>query len=155
MNRLKLNKMARVLCRGTLLILTVAFVAIAGGKQPATTQSSDQLQARWQAISIGQKAVPRGLQVFWTFGKDEITVTDNEGNEISRNKYSVDLTTKPPTFTRKVAGEKDDIGWIRFKENELQILLTTNTGKPPKSWDDGILLVFRPAPSSTQPASDR
>lgn len=98
--------------------------------------------------------MPRGLELFWTFGKDEITVTDNEGKEVTRDKYSVDLTTNPPTFTMKVAGEKDRIGWIRFKGSELQIVLTMLTGKPPKSWDDGMLLVFRPAPSSTQPASD-
>lgn len=138
-----------------LVTVVTAIIRAADPQQPATTQSADQLRGRWQVISIGQKAVPRGLEVFSTFGKDEITVTDNEGNEVSRNKYSVDLTAKPSTFTMKAPGEKDRIGWIRFKGSELQIALTMNTGKPPKSWDNGMLLVFRPAPSSTQPARDR
>jgi|GEM_PF-5520088 len=154
MNYLATNRIAKTFPVALLLLLIVSMIAMAGRNQPSTTQSAYPLRGRWQAISIGQKAMPRGLELFWTFGKDEITVTDNEGKEVTRDKYSVDLTTNPPTFTMKVAGEKDRIGWIRFKGSELQIVLTMLTGKPPKSWDDGMLLVFRPAPSSTQPASD-
>jgi hypothetical protein len=135
--------MAKILFAFLLLVATVNICAEERKSAP-TTQPANPLLGRWEVVSVRQKRIPRELAIFWTVDDDHITVTDRQGERISRNAYRIDRSKDPPHFVMKVTGEKDRIGWFRLKDKELQLLLTVNTGKPPNSWEDGMLMVLRP-----------
>jgi hypothetical protein len=117
-------------------------------RSPATTRAANPLVGRWelQLRSPDGKPLPRNLALFWIVDATHVKVRDKDGEEISRNPYTIDASKEPPELIMKVEGEPDRIGWYRFEKQQLQILLTVNTGRPPKSWKDGRVMVFRPAP---------
>jgi hypothetical protein len=129
------------------LLLLGTVVAIAEDRKAvAITKPVNQLLGRWQVVSIGEKVVPYEFTPFWIIDDKHVTVNDRAGEQISQNPYTIDKSKEPPRLVMKVDGEKDRIGWYRFKDKDLQILLTINTGEPPKSWDDGSVMVLRSAP---------
>lgn len=131
----------------TALLLLGALAACAEDrKAPSATKPVNQLLGRWQVVSVGDKVVPHEFIPFWIIDDKHITVTDGAGEQISQNAYTLDYSKEPPQLVMKVDGEKDRIGWYRLKEKDLQILFTINTGEPPKSWDDGSVMVLRRAP---------
>jgi hypothetical protein len=143
----RLNEMGRVTRIFASLALCVALVAQAKEERsPATTRAANPLVGRWemQLRSPDGRPLPRDLAIFWVVDATHVTVKDKDGQEISRNPYTIDTSKEPPELVLKVAGEAR-IGWYRFEKQELQILLSLNTGRPPKSWKDGHVMVFRPA----------
>jgi len=132
----------------TVLLLAGTLVARAEDRKPAaTTKPARPLLGRWEVVSIGKKQVPHEFTPIWTIDNEHVTVTDRAGAQISRNAYTIDRSKGPPQLVMKVEGEKDRIGWYRLNDKELQLLLTINTGNPPKSWDDGSIIVLRPVPT--------
>ncbi len=140
------------------LVLMLAALAVRAEERrpPASTGPTNPLIGRWEVVSIGKRQIARALTPIWGVDASHITVTDREGEPISRNSYSIDRSKEPPELVMKVAGEKDRIGWFRFAGDDLQLLMTINTGEPPTSWEDGNVLVLRRAPkkSTFQPTTD-
>jgi hypothetical protein len=117
--------------------------------------SRPSLLGRWQVVH--EKPLPPNLELFWTFDETHVTVTDRAGEEMSRNPYSVDEAARPPKLVMRVAGEKDRVGWFRTSVaaapttaaspgEEVELALSVNTGLPPRSWDDGRVVLRRVAP---------
>jgi uncharacterized protein (TIGR03067 family) len=128
------------------LLLLGTFVAHAEERNAATTTKPvSELLGRWRVISISGKPLPPDLTPIWIVDDKHITVTDRAGQEISRSPYIIDRSKEPTQLVMKVDGEKDRIGWYRFKDGKLEILLTVNTGEPPKSWEGGSVMVLSPA----------
>lgn len=129
------------------LILVTVLVAQATEGPPATTRAANPLVGRWelQLRSPDNKSLRSDLAVFWVVDAAHITVRDKNGEVISRSPYTIDTSREPPELVMKIEGEPDRIGWYRFEKQELQLLLTVNTGRPPKSWNDGRVMMFRPA----------
>ena len=49
------------------------------------------------------------------------------------------------TIVMKLKGERDRIGWVEVKDSWMRLLFTVNTGRPPKSWEDGKAMILRRA----------
>lgn len=111
------------------------------GKPHITTQPA-ALVGRWTVVRVGDKVPP--LSLIWTIDDKAITVTDQKGNRISQNAYTIDKSKNPPEFVMKVDGEKDRVGRFRFVDDHLQIVMTIGTGEAPKSWEDGSSVLFEP-----------
>jgi hypothetical protein len=115
-------------------------------RQQATTAPANPLIGRWEGVSIGDKVIPEHLRPFWIFSRDNITVTNGDGERLSRNRYSLEQDKSPRTITISVEGEGDRIGWFEIKERELRLLFTAIPGGPPQSWDEGPVMILRWAP---------
>lgn len=83
--------------------------------------------------------------LYWVIDSKNITVVDKDGKEVSRLPYSLRLDQSPPLLVVQVKGEGDRVGWFKVTGAELRLVVTGMTGKPPKSWEDGTVMIFRRA----------
>ncbi|HEX4794489.1 MAG TPA: hypothetical protein VH370_11885 [Humisphaera sp.] len=146
--------MALLANRYILLALLLVHGVVARGQQTQpTTNRTNPLIGKWETFTIAGKNLPEEFNLIWTIDDKYITVTDKTGDQITRDAYTISMDASPHTILMKIDGEKDRIGWFEIKDKKLRIILTINTGKPPKSWNDGTVIIFRSISSSSGAAT--
>lgn len=121
------------------LILTLPCIAA------AAEESAAAIIGRWSMIGFTDKPIDTTkFQIEWEFTRDEIIVRDRErGEEVSRNRYTVDTTKSPAWITVAVAGPAPEtrLGIFRLHGDELHLKQQIGAGERPVEFDGsyGIL----------------
>lgn len=103
----------------------------------------------WRIVGVGEKRLDdAGVEIFWTFSKDEYVVTDGFGIEFSRSRYEIDTTQTPFHITTKliaVAGEPPDTpstgkGIFAIDGDELRIRMEIDQPTRPTNFDEDLVV---------------
>jgi uncharacterized protein (TIGR03067 family) len=113
-----------------LLLLTAIACSVPAAVPPAT-----HLIGRWLMTGTREKPLDANkFGVEWEFTPDEIVVRDRKtGEEVSRNRYTVDITKSPAWIIVAVAGPAPEtrVGIFRVRGDELHLKQQIGTGERP------------------------
>ena len=127
--------------RALLLLVAIAFSVSAA--DPAATH----LIGRWLMTGTREKPVDANrFEVEWEFTPGEIVVRDRKtGEEVSRNRYTVDTTKSPAWITVAVAGPAPEtrVGIFRVRGNELHLKQQLGAGERPVDFGDTYSILRR------------
>jgi hypothetical protein len=143
--------MAR-LAASTLVALIVASFATAD--QPSVAPApTNPLVGRWQMVSMGKKKLPDNVRLFWTFDEHNLVVSVDDGDVVTKSQYSLRKERDHDVIALSEDGKKEPnrFGWYEVKDGQLRIQVTLDTGKPPERWNEGEIMILRPAPKPARP----
>jgi hypothetical protein len=99
-------------------------------------------------VSMGKKKLPDNVKLFWTFDEHDLVVTVDDGDVVTKSQYSLRKERGHDVIALSEDGKKEPnrFGWYEVKDGQLQIQVTLDTGKPPERWNEGEVMLLRPAP---------
>jgi hypothetical protein len=112
-----------------------------------TTVPTNPLIGQWQVTSRNGRAIPPEFKIVWTIDSSYITTKEHD-KQMARDAYAVQLDKTPHSIVINMQGE-DHLGWFELKGRDIEIVLSRNTGKPPKSATDGVVIVLHPLIAAT------
>jgi hypothetical protein len=106
-------------------------------------------------VSVGKKNLPDNVKLFWTFDEHDLVVTVDDGYVVTKSQYSLRKERDHDVVVLSEDGKKEPnrLGRYEVKDGQLRIQVALDTGKPPERWNEGKIMLFRPAPKAARPGA--
>lgn len=114
---------------------------------PKSKQSPKQesILGVWRVVGIGEKKLEdHGIVILWTFGKEELVVSNEVGHQLSRSGFQTDLLKSPHHITLVIGDDPRETrpGIFEFDGDRLRISMNVDGGTRPNSFSEGEFLIL-------------
>lgn len=127
-----------------------AILTLAASSVWCAEANNNPLVGRWLVTRVGiRDATKVPVKIEWEFTKDTVIVRDlTHSQEVSRNKYSVDLTKNPKWITVTVVDQVTEIrqGIFRITEGELHIRQGVGGTARPDQFSENSFTIMKKQP---------